>query len=480
MRKGPLDPIPHLIVTILAFAAQMEAQAITERNRETRAYMRQIGRWPGGMHPYHTKPEEHGNGWRLAHNPDTAPVMRDIIERVMRGDSKRSIADSLNARGIPSPREYRVVTMKKETKAPVAGTVRITEARQLTLDPDDGAEPVKLDPFPKSAGWAVEDGEHVNEGQRLTLPLLWNSKTIRDQCVARALLGEVEFQGRSMLNANGEAVKRCDPLVNRDEWTVLQRRIAAAAEPYSEVKPSDGALLLGTAFCALCGERMYMRNQGARPKLGLPAYSYYGCRSAWGYLNHETKATRCKARGVSLPDLEATVERMLMANVGDLLVLKEVVRAGESHREELQAAQAALADLLERAAGKPEAVQVIYRAQIEAVEARVAKLAAMPETEERIELASTGMTYRQIWERADQAERRRLVTESDIRVEVARTSGDAVKMGLFQRPERYDQAVMLDVSNGVQAFMYLPRDLAERVGAGAGVVLSYGEPVPLF
>jgi DNA invertase Pin-like site-specific DNA recombinase len=59
------DPVSELIVTILAFAAQMEAQAISERVTSAQAYLRSQGRWGGGTYPYGTMPVETADGWRL-------------------------------------------------------------------------------------------------------------------------------------------------------------------------------------------------------------------------------------------------------------------------------------------------------------------------------------------------------------------------------------------------------------------------------
>ncbi|MEH0936766.1 recombinase family protein [Micromonospora psammae] len=470
MRSGPMDAIPHLIVTILAFAAQMEAQAITERNKDTRAYMRQIGRWSGGMHPYHTKPVQQGNGWQLVENPETAPVMREIIERVLKGESKLSIARDLNSRGIASPREYRVIAMEKEPRAPKAGRVSLDE-KSLTIAPDDCGEPVVCKRFPVHADWAVTDGQHVDQDDRLTLPILWNSKTIKEQLTARALLGEVEFQGKAVLDKDGKPVKRCEPLVNRDDWTKLQRVLDDASKPTAKPRTTNAALLLGTVFCAFCGERMYSRNQGK--SYGPGRYAYYGCRSSWGYVMTQTKDTKCRAKSVYMDALEAAVERLLMDNVGDLVVLREVVRAGESHRDELESAKAALIDLLERTAGKPEAVQMIYKAQIEAVEARVAHLASLPETEERVELESTGQTYRQVWASAGETERRRLLKESGVRVEVAKAESGELAPALLPSDVDDYPAVSVAVIDGIQLSMLLPRTLAERVSGNPSAKLTF-------
>ncbi|MEU8827758.1 recombinase family protein [Streptomyces sp. NPDC048636] len=51
--RNPLDPIAEIMVTLLAFAAQMEAQAIRERAQGATAAMRTMAlRWRGARPPY--------------------------------------------------------------------------------------------------------------------------------------------------------------------------------------------------------------------------------------------------------------------------------------------------------------------------------------------------------------------------------------------------------------------------------------------
>ncbi len=473
MRAGPLDPIPHLIVTILAFAAQMEAQSITERNRDTAVWLREVGRWSGGMYPYHTLAVREGVGWGLATNPETLPVVREIVDRVLAGESKLSISRDLNNRGVPSPREYRMAAAGKIPTAPVAGVVSINPGGVLTIIPDDGGSPVEFRRH-KQTEWAVSDGDRVAEGERLSRPFLWVSATVGQQLRSRALLGEVEFEGKPVLGKDGMPVSRCQSVVNRDEWAALQKVLDKAADPHRAARTYGASLLLNVAYCALCGYPLHLQKATKRGK----NYSYFTCPSARGAVpDHVKDGTRCTAGYLRADHLEPIVERVLLEHVGHVEQTREMIRAGESHRDELKAATDALADLLERTAGKPEVVQAVYRGQIEAVEANVVRLAALPETQERVEWHGTGRTYGQIWREADTAARRRLLTDAGVRVEAAK-AGDTVTLGLFERPE-VDAVAWHEVSDGLQVAMFLPRDLMQRAGATEGETLGYGPTTPL-
>ncbi|GAB3847446.1 hypothetical protein GCM10029963_28940 [Micromonospora andamanensis] len=332
MRAGPLDPIPHLIVTILAFAAQMEAQAITERIKETKAFLRQAGRWGGGMYPYHLMPVKDGNGWRLADNPETLPILEEIIRRVLRKESKLSIASDLNNRGILSPRDYRHELLGRTCVAPVAGYVdEIGEfdgiGKALTIKPwERHADPVAVRLFPAHAEWAVGDGDAVEAGQRLTLPILWNAKTIKDMLTSRVLLGEMTLDGKPVLGPDGMPVKRAEPVTDREVWAKLQRILEDAGAAQTGTRTTGASQLLGVGFCPLCGEGLNFRRQ---PKpYGKGQYPYYNCRSSWGQVKRQAKEDRCPARAMDADTLEALTEKLLLQAVGDEKVLVEVHTPG--------------------------------------------------------------------------------------------------------------------------------------------------------
>ncbi|MFC4067987.1 recombinase family protein [Actinoplanes subglobosus] len=473
LRGGALNPITHLIVMIFAFAAEWEASVITQRNKETRAYMRSIGRWSGGMYPYHTMPERDGNGWRLVKNPETWEVMEEIVERALNRESKRSIADSLNGREILSPREYRNMVNGKVPTAPADGTVTALTDDVCTIEPSGGTGPAEVRKFPKHAKWSVTLGQPVAEGDRLTAPIMWSGKTIGDQLRAQALLGVVEFERKAVLGSDGMPVKRCPALVNRNEWARLQTILAADGDAHSKLHSSDASPLGGIVFCGVCGEPRYYRNQKSRFAGKVVEYSYYGCRSNWAYLMEQKPEERCTNKSVKASDLEDAIEAAVLRMVGSVPVLVPVEMAGESHREELAEATAALMDITERTAGKSAAVQAIYAEQITALEERITKLAEMPEIEPHVEMMPTGKTYRETWETADAAERRKLLLDSGIRAEVVRHDTEDAK-GIVMRAayERGKAAelptVYLSAVGNAVAALTFPKDLFWRARGTAG------------
>ncbi|WP_433537584.1 recombinase family protein [Micromonospora sp. CA-249363] len=410
-RNGPLDTITQLMLMLFAFAAEMEANVIRERNRDTKAFMRASGRWGGGMFPYHLVPEKRGNEWRLVHNEETAEVVLDIIDRVINGQSKMSIMRHLNDQGIPSPREYRIQLADKATRAPVAGIVSLGEG-EVTITPQNGSEAVTVKLFPKHAGACVEEGQKVRKGDRLTKPVLWNSKTIRDMLRSRALLGQTELAGEPVHGPDGMPIKRADPLIDRKTFDLLQAKLDETAVHDGSTRTENAALLLKIAFCPYCGERMYMRRQ--KTKWGL--FAYYGCRSSWGYLKTQNSDTKCQAKAVPLDELEADVESVFLSQVGHLEVLEKVKIPAQSHRQELAQAEESYAYLYAEAAKKPANLAKLLQPQIQALETRITKLSAMPDTEEREEIRSTGETYAEMWEDADHNARRKLLLDSEIRV----------------------------------------------------------------
>lgn len=499
MRAGPLDPIPHLIVTILAFAAQMEAQAITERTKESKAYLRSVGRWSGGMYPYHLIPVRDGNGWRLANNPETLPILEEIIFLRMRGESNNAIASYLNKEGVPSPREYRMQSQGKVCVSPIDGWVEemFENADNLgvkaaSIHPHGNGDPELVPMFPANSEWAVGLDERVDKGQRLTLPLLWNPKTIKEMLSDRVLLGETTLDGNPVLGPDGMPVKRAEPVMSREDWTRLQALLDHAAASHVGRRSTGASMLLDIAYCALCGEGCQFRAQ-PKPNSKRGVYPYYNCRSAWGYLKRQSKEERCSSKGMDGDVLESIVERLLMDAIGDELVLTPITTPREDHGEELAAASEALADLIQRSAGKGAAVAAIYAGQIEALERKITELSALPTKDEQVVFQTTGKTYRQLWTESDRADRRRLLLESGVRVECRKVGSSVIRpgqrrngpepgfrVGLFERPSRYDASVAMTIENDVQVAMYLPADLRERAGGKPGVPLGYGGPSMLL
>jgi site-specific DNA recombinase len=97
-------PAGRMVAHILASVAQFERERIGERRAEAAMALQKAARWQGGRFPFGYRPERNGNGWLLVPDPDTAPVVAWMAERIVRGQSATSLARDLEERGIRTPR----------------------------------------------------------------------------------------------------------------------------------------------------------------------------------------------------------------------------------------------------------------------------------------------------------------------------------------------------------------------------------------
>lgn len=97
--------VGRLVANVIAGVAEGELEAIRERTKASRRKLLESGRWPGGAIPYGLKGKQlKGGGWVLVLDPDTAPVVRMIVQQVSENNSVLSVAESLNSRNIPAPK----------------------------------------------------------------------------------------------------------------------------------------------------------------------------------------------------------------------------------------------------------------------------------------------------------------------------------------------------------------------------------------
>jgi DNA invertase Pin-like site-specific DNA recombinase len=451
LRGGPLDAVTHLILTLLAFAAQMEWQAIRDRNRDAAAYMRQQGRWRGGVPPYHLMPVKEGKEWRL-----------QIIDRTLEGVRRLPLCEELNLAAVESPREYATRTSGRIPFAPKDGKVTISRSGVVQV----AGQVVAI--FPKEARLAVVDGQMVEKGQRLTHPTLWRPKTLTNLLTNKVLIGQHEYEGAIILDEDGKPIQKAPALISRQDFDAIQVKLAEATR-----SPQSGrrnvSMLLDVGFCIYCGSKMYVKKYNNRS-----TNHYYYCRASARTWPVENPTDRCQAGLLQSHQVDARLGDLLLAVCGKLEVLVPVKIKGESHRDELAEAEAILADLITRAAGKGEAVSRVYEGQIAAVEARIGALSQLPETADRVELRSTGLTFAEKWEAADRGERRRILVDAGVRVFVGqakRGSGYAEEAALtdaWAMLERNDDArfrvnMSVEETGGFRFTMLWSGDLARRI-----------------
>jgi site-specific DNA recombinase len=95
----------QILAGVLAGFAQKEAEDIGARVAAARTHLLNAGRVVGGTVPYgwRSVPNPKGKGLVLAHDPDRIDYVRDMAERVLRGNSIYSVVQWLNEVGAPTP-----------------------------------------------------------------------------------------------------------------------------------------------------------------------------------------------------------------------------------------------------------------------------------------------------------------------------------------------------------------------------------------
>jgi DNA invertase Pin-like site-specific DNA recombinase len=148
----------RLVLALLSEVARSESANLGMRVANAKAHLRSSGRWIGGQPPYGLVQVEDG---RLDHDPDAAPVAREIADRALAGEPLVRIARDLNSREIAAPRggQWGVGSISQLLKGPAfAGLLPETLKR-------DGRYTGIVVPWRDP-----ETGESVNIGRGIITP----------------------------------------------------------------------------------------------------------------------------------------------------------------------------------------------------------------------------------------------------------------------------------------------------------------------
>lgn len=270
--KKKAGGIEELLVQIIAWAAQMESEATSERVTSSHKYLRQNGEWGGGVVPYGFMPEaKPKRGFRLVHNPLTMPILKEIIRLVLDGEHLLPICRDLNKRGVPTPRD----------------------------------------------AWEVHKGREP-KGRK------WNTPGMKRILQSRALLGEWWYDGERVKDDNGGPVERAKPVVTLAEFNRVQDSLLelsmAPKQRYEDPNP-----VLNVALCSRCGEPYYMKQEMQKGRV----YKSLSCRS-----RHGDQLKSCGQPTVALGYAEAIVSEVVLGSVGDLEVQRREFIPGDDRSEE--------------------------------------------------------------------------------------------------------------------------------------------------
>ncbi len=360
-----VSPVSELIMTLLAFSAQMESTAIRERVTGAMAALRSQGRYAGGLVPfgYEKVPNPDGPGYKLAPDPEAVKTLTRIVKAVLDGESLSSIAYALNEAQVLVPRDYQAVKAGREP----GGT---------------------------------RGGQHHARFR-------WTSGTLSKVLRTPALMGHRVHQGKTVRDRDGQPVLIGEPVLTREEFQVLQDAMDARTPQRDRVRKDTGALLLGVARCAGCGGNMYLSKRVGGQD--------YNCRAT-------ARGIRCPASaGMRADWLEQYVKEEFLARVGDFQMVKVITRKGYDPTPELREVEGELRALYaDRDTRRSKTGRMIWEEEVAALERRAETLESTPRQEARTETVETGETYASFWTRHDTAGRRQLLIDAGARVTVTK------------------------------------------------------------
>lgn len=205
------DKFGRLIVALVATVAELELDAISERNASAFQHNYSAGKWTGGVPPWGYLPEQTEDGWRLVQDPQTVPVIRAVVERVLGGEPLRAIAHDLT--------ERRVLTAKDRFAQ--------HQGRQ-----------------PKGYGW--------------------HSGGLKRALSSPTLLGYATTgQGTEVVRGeDGTPLVRAEPILSRSVYDRVQVELQDR-ENRKEPTVRSSALLLRVIYCGVCGRPAYRLKGGA-------------------------------------------------------------------------------------------------------------------------------------------------------------------------------------------------------------------------
>lgn len=348
----------RLMARQLVIFAEYEREMIRARIKNAYDAARAAGKYPGMQFPFGYFPVKlPDKGWGLEPHPEYGLItVPRIVQRLLAGESLVSICRSLDDEGIPTPRN----------------AVREHKGRK---------------PLEARAHWDTT-----------SLVRILRSPTI---------IGESTIDGKTLRDNTGKAVKRAEPLIDRETWERVKAILednAARIGPKAHVSP-----LLRVAFCSQCGSALY--SHSANPKKSGQKYRYYYCVSAM-------RKRGCAARRINADRLEAWTENKLLTTLGDLPIPEfNLIPAHDNSTAIAELAEACGALTSQIMLGRAYGHDVSDLEEQQRIhEANMTRLAAEPRIEERRIPRAASEKWGERWHRIDWNARNELMRKHGILV----------------------------------------------------------------
>jgi len=358
----------RLMARQLVIFAEYEREMIRARVKNAYDAARANGKYPGMMFPFGYMPVKlSGKGWGIEPHPIYGPIVEQVADRFIAGESLSAICRWLDAEGIPTPRN--VVREYKGSKA-----------------------------LRKDARW-----NQTSLAAILRSPAVIGETTVNDNNIHRA---------KPLRDDSGMAVKRADPLISREKWEQVKEILAQNAAKQGPMVYR--APLLRVAHCAKCNGVLNTTTATYNGK----QYRYYRC-------SNERLKRGCDAKRIKAEDLESAVETMMLETYGEYPLTEVVEIAGIDYSTQMHELAEAIGDLstkiaLGRVGGQDvsqlEDQRRIHETNLAALAAEQERSGRQPAVNER----PTGETFAERWHSLDWNGRNDLLRRNEIKVYTAK------------------------------------------------------------
>ncbi len=277
------SPFAAVLIALIGTVAEMELEAISERNASSHQYRVQQGHYRGSTPPWGYKPQQDEEGtWRLVQDGEQTKIIHEVVGRILEKEPLQQIARDLTARGVPTVKD-RVAQLQGK---PIKGTA-------------------------------------------------WNVTPLRRSLSSEAMLGyATRADGSAVRSDDGSPVVRSEPILDRQTLEQLRTELDSRKRRGEPTKRSS-SLLLRVVHCGKCGEPAYQFNGGSHSKS-----PRYRCRSLTS-----TKTGSCGNSTVRMDYADSEVEKIILGLLGDSERLDRVWDSGSDNSAELADITAELVDV---------------------------------------------------------------------------------------------------------------------------------------
>ena len=219
-----------------------------------------------------------------------------------------------------------------------------------------------------------------------------------------------------MTGADGRPVRIAEPLWDRATRDALMT--ATAPKRDGKRAPKGLRLLTGAAFCGNCGARVHVKGR---------AYARHAYECTARIRGIRASADCQPAPCISMAAADAVVSEWFLARYGAGEVMRKIYDPGTGHAAQIAELEATRARLREdRQAGLYDSADDAewYRTEYRRLGEEIAALKALPERKPGMRMVPTGRTIAQEWEAADNARRREMLAEFEVRVVLHPTGHD--------------------------------------------------------